>query len=79
MGVNAGASAGVALVMLGAGSSAGEILPRLGIAGSGGLIAAASLGGALVLLTALALAGRSRGRQASWWWACSSASLRARQ
>lgn len=62
LGISSGASLGVALVVLGMAGTAvgGSLLAGLGFAGHFGIVAAATLGSALVMLLVLALAQRVR-------------------
>ncbi len=63
LGINAGASLGVAVVVMGAGSAlpAGALLAGLGVFGDLGLVGAATLGAAAVLLLVLLVARRVEG------------------
>ncbi|RMH15179.1 MAG: iron ABC transporter permease [Acidobacteria bacterium] len=58
LGLSAGASLGVALVVLTAGAGGARLLGELGLLGDAGLIAAASLGAGLVLVLVLIAARR---------------------
>ncbi|MFT4032091.1 MAG: iron ABC transporter permease [Siphonobacter sp.] len=61
LGITAGAGLGVAVIMLGSGSATSlYAIRQLGLSGSWLLIAAASIGAALVLLLVLLIAGRIR-------------------
>jgi iron complex transport system permease protein len=58
LGINSGASLGVALVVLSVGTVTGGLLSALGLFGNFGIILAASLGSALVLFAVMAVAHR---------------------
>lgn len=58
LGINSGASLGVALVVLSTGTAATGLLATLGLLGNFGIILAASLGSALVLFAVMAVAHR---------------------
>ncbi len=58
LGINSGASLGVALVVLSVGTTANGLLAALGLFGNFGIIVAASLGSALVLFSVMAVAHR---------------------
>ena len=59
LGINSGASLGVALAIMGAGLAGGLFIPALSAAGSLGLVASASLGAAFVMGLILLVGGGS--------------------
>jgi iron complex transport system permease protein len=58
LGINSGASLGVALVVLSVGTTANGLLAALGLFGNFGIVVAASLGSAMVLFAVMAVAHR---------------------